>query len=139
MPYIQRRGTEVGALLAAAAALQVAAAVGLSYVTGFGAVRDAMARFSGLWPAAVAGSLALSFTGYYFAYCGAYGADHGPSLDRRQMDAVITVGFGGFLAHGAGALDKYALRAAGAGDRDASVQVAALAGIEQAIHWPPRS
>jgi hypothetical protein len=119
--------------MTAAALLQLAAAVGLAYVAGFGAVRDAIGRFDAPWLAAVAGSLAISFVGYHFAYRGLYAVEDGPGLGRRQMIAVVTAGFGGFLAHGGGALDKYALRAAGSDERDASVRVSALGGLEHGI------
>jgi hypothetical protein len=71
--------------------------------------------------------------GYYFAYRGIYSVEGGPGLGRREMIAVVTAGFGGFLAHGGGALDQYALQAAGPDKRDASVRVTALAGLEHGI------
>jgi hypothetical protein len=49
------------------------------------------------------------------------------------MRTVVTVGFGGFLAHGGGALDRYALEAAGADQREAKVRVSGLAGLEHGI------
>lgn len=131
--HIRRRGAEVAVLMGVAAVLQVAAAVGLAYVAGFGAVRYALGRFDAPWLAAVAGSLAVSFVGYYYAYRGIFCVEGGPTLGRKQMRAVVTAGFGGFLAQGGSALDKYALRAAGADERDASVRVTALAGMEHGI------
>jgi hypothetical protein len=133
MPHIRRRRAEVGGLMAAAGGLQIAAAAGLAYVAGFGAVRDVLGRFDAPWLAALAGSLAISFVGYYFAYRGIYSVEGGPGLGRRELIAVVTAGFGGFLAHGGGALDQYALQAAGADKRDASVRVTALAGLEHGI------
>jgi hypothetical protein len=41
--------------------------------------------------------------------------DGGPALPAKRLRAVVAAGFGGFLAHGGGALDQYALQAAGAG------------------------
>lgn len=49
------------------------------------------------------------------------------------MVAVVSGGFGGFLAHGGSSLDNYALRAAGAEERDARVRVSALAGMEHGV------
>lgn len=132
-PHINRRGAEMSGLMAFAAALQVAAAVGMAYVAGFGAVGKAIGRFDAPWLAAVAGGLIISFIGYYFAYRGLYRVANGPRVDRRQAVAIVTAGFGGFLAHGGGALDKYALRAAGSDERDASVRVTALAGLEHGV------
>ena len=54
-------------------------------------------------------------------------------LPRRQMRAVVAAGFGGFLAHGGGALDQYALQAAGAAKGAAKARVAALGGLEHGV------
>jgi hypothetical protein len=57
----------------------------------------------------------------------------GPRLSRPQMRAVVAAGFGGFLAHGGGALDQYALQAAGAEQADAKARVTALGGLEHGV------
>ena len=132
-PHIRRRRAVVAGLLAAAAALQVGAAVGMAYVAGFGQIRDVLGRFSAPWLAASAGTLVLSFVGYFYAYRGIYRTEGGPRIGRREMIAVVTAGFGGFLAHGGGALDSYALQASGADEREASVRVTALAGLEHGV------
>jgi hypothetical protein len=49
------------------------------------------------------------------------------------MRAVVTVGFGGFLARGGTVLDVYALQAAGTDERDAKVRVTSLGGMEHGI------
>jgi hypothetical protein len=49
------------------------------------------------------------------------------------MRAVVAAGFGGFLAHGGGALDRYALEAAGDEQADARARVASLAGLEHGV------
>ena len=128
--HLQRRGRELTGLVVLAAALQVAAAVGLAYVAGFSAVHDVLGRVSWPWIGAAGGGLVVSFPAYYFAYRGIYEVEDGHELARRQMMSVVTGGFGGFFAHGGAALDDYALRAAGADERDASVRVSALAGME---------
>ena len=48
------------------------------------------------------------------------------------MRAVVAAGFGGFLAHGGGALDQYAL-GGGAQEGDAKARVAALGGMEHGV------
>ena len=131
--YLHRRETETGGLLVLAAVLQISAAVGMAYVAGFSDVASALARVSWPWLVGSAAAIGLSFAGYYFAYCGVYEVDGGPRLGRRQMRAVVVGGFGGFLAHGGPALDDYALRAAGAEERDAKVRVTALAGMEHGV------
>ncbi|MGH9105241.1 MAG: hypothetical protein ACRDZX_05275, partial [Acidimicrobiales bacterium] len=69
----------------------------------------------------------------YYAYRAVYLVDGGPDLTRRQMRAAVITGFGGFFARGGGALDKYALEAAGADERDAKVRVSSLAGMEHGV------
>ena len=49
------------------------------------------------------------------------------------MHAVVAAGFGGFLAHGGGALDKYALQAAGVSENEARARVAGLGGMEYLV------
>lgn len=127
------RRSQVVWLLVLAAALQVAAAVGMAYVAGFGDVQRAVQRVSAPWLGAVVGGVVVSFVGYFWAYRGVYRVENGPRLTQRQMLAVVAGGFGGFLAHGGPALDQYALEAAGAEERDASVRVSALAGMEHGV------
>jgi hypothetical protein len=86
-----------------------------------------------VWLAALAGALGVSFAGYYFAYEGMFTVAGGPELKGAQMRTVVTVGFGGFLARGGGVLDQYALRAAGADEREAKARVSGLAGLEHGI------
>ena len=131
--YLGRRGTELTLLMLAAAILQVAAGVGLAYVAGFSSVRAVLGHFNPVWLAALAGGLGVSFAGYYYAYEGVFSVEKGPTLKGWQMRTVVTTGFGGFLAHGGGALDRYALEAAGAEQDQAKVRVAALAGLEHGI------
>ena len=127
------RRSQVVWLLVLAAALQVAAAVGMAYVAGFGPVQRTMQRVSAPWLGAVVGGVLVSSVGYFWAYRGIYRVEDGPRLTRRQMVAVVAGGFGGFLAHGGPALDQYALEAAGADERDASVRVSTLAGMEHGV------
>jgi hypothetical protein len=129
----ERRGTALTVLLVLAAVLQLSAGVGLAYVAGFSSVRAVLGDFDWVWLPALVGALGVSFVGYYWAYQGIFTVAGGPTLQGWQMRTVVTVGFGGFLAHGGGALDRYALEAAGAGQRDAKVRVSGLAGLEHGI------
>ena len=133
MPHIRRRRTELSLLIIFAALLQLAAGTGLAYVAGFSRVHAVLGEFRWVWLVWLAGALVVSFTGYYYAYQGIFRVDGGLALSGRQMRAVVAAGFGGFLAHGRGGLDKYALEAAGAGRRDASARTAGLAGLEHGM------
>jgi hypothetical protein len=85
------------------------------------------------WLPGVLGSLLVSFIGYYLAYDAIFSVEGGPELTGPQMRGIVAAGFGGFLSHGGSALDNYALQAAGASKRDASVRVSALAGLEHGV------
>jgi hypothetical protein len=52
-------------------------------------------------------------------------------LESPALLAVVTAGFGGFLARGGTKIDEFAMRAGGAGKRESKVRVGALAGFEQ--------
>jgi uncharacterized membrane protein YbhN (UPF0104 family) len=131
--HVNRRGPEIVGLILLAAVLQAGAAVGMAYVAGFSDIRATLDRVQWPWLIALVVACGVSFVGYYYAYHGIYRVEHGKTLDRTQMRAVVTAGFGGFLAHGGTALDNYAMRAAGAAERDAKVRVSALAGLEHGV------
>lgn len=117
-------------MIGIAAILFIAAAVGMAYVAGFGAVRALLVHPRWWWLVASAGAEMLAFAAYGLAYRGVSRVERGPRLHGKTLLAVIASGFGGFLAHGGGALDEYALKAEGAGQREASARVAALGGLE---------
>ena len=131
--HIDSRRRTLVMLLVLAAALQLAAAVGLAYIAGFSNVRAALGKFDPVWLAALVGALGVSFAGYYYAYEGIFTVAGGPALRGWQMRTVVTTGFSGFLAQGGGAVDRYALRAAGARDGEAKTRVSGLAGLEHGI------
>ena len=128
--YVDRRTLDIAKLVLLAFALDVAAAVGLSSVAGFSAVHAALGRFTPIWLVPVAAGILLSFVGYYYAYRETYRAEEGPTLPARELRSVVVAGFGGFFAHGASAMDQYALEGAGADEREAKVRVGVLGGLE---------
>jgi hypothetical protein len=132
---IDRRWADISLLLCLAFALELAAGTGLAYIAGFTSVQHVLPHFwtDWTWLAGVAGSLAVSFYGYYLAYDGIFSVEHGPAVPGPQMRTIVAAGFGGFLSHGGPALDTYALEAAGASKRDASVRVTGLAGLEHGV------
>jgi hypothetical protein len=127
------RASKLAMLLVLAGVLQLSAGVGLAYVAGFSGVRAVLGDFNPVWLAALVGALGVSFAGYYYAYEGMFTVAGGPTLQGWQMRTVVTTGFGGFLAHGGGALDRYALEAAGADQREAKTRVSGLAGLEHGV------
>jgi hypothetical protein len=131
--HLERRGTALILLLVLAAALDLAAGTGLAYIAGFSAVRAVLGHFHWVWLVALIGALGISFAGYYYAYEGIFTVAGGPTLPGRKMRTVVTVGFGGFLAHGGGVIDQYALEGAGADNREAKTRVSGLGGLEHGI------
>ncbi len=120
-------------LVVLAVALELAAGTGLAFVAGFGRVRETLGQIDWTWVPALAGSLGLSFIGYYYAYRGIFTVEGGPELTKAQRWAVAAAGFGGFLAHGGGNLDQFALEAAGLAKGEARVRVFALGGLELGV------
>jgi uncharacterized membrane protein YbhN (UPF0104 family) len=133
VPHMSRCGAGLSVLIALAVLLQLAAGVGLAYVAGFSQVSAALGNIRWVWLFALVGGLLVSFAGYYCAYQGIFRVEEGPTLSGRHMLAVVVAGFGGFFAHGRGALDQYALEAAGTNRRDAQVRATALAGMEHGV------
>ena len=130
---MQRRASELSLLAVLAVALELAAGTGLAYLAGFSNVRAVLGRFDWPWLTALVGGLIISFAGYYFAYRGIFRVLNGPRLPWRQMLAVVAAGFGGFIALGGGALDQYALEAAGADKDEAKARAVGLAGLEHGV------
>ena len=131
--HLRRRRSVLAVLAGVAVVLELAAGAGLAYVAGWSQVRAVLGDFDGIWLIALVGALLVSFAGYHYAYRGIFRVEGGPALPRRQMRAVVAAGFGGFLAHGGGALDQYALQAAGAQEDEAKARVAALGGLEHGV------
>jgi uncharacterized membrane protein YbhN (UPF0104 family) len=130
---MRRRGSELSSLVVLAVALEVAAGVGLAYLAGFSNVHAVLRSFDWPWLTGLFGALIISFVGYYYAYRGMFRVGNGPRLPRRQLRAVVAAGFGGFIAHGGGALDQYALEASGADEEEAKARTAGLAGLEHGV------
>jgi uncharacterized membrane protein YbhN (UPF0104 family) len=133
VPHMRRCGAGLSVLIALAALLELAAGAGLAYVAGFSRVRSVLGDVQWAWLVVLVGALAVSVTGYYFAYRGIFRVEEGPEVPARQMRAVVAAGFGGLFAHGRGALDQYVLEAAGAGTREARARATGLAGLEQGV------
>lgn len=128
--FIHRKALQIGALILLAFVLDVAAAVGVSYLAGFTAVQTRLSDFHPMWLVGVGVGLVMSFVFYFLAYREIYRTDSGPGPGSRRLAALVVAGFGGFFAHGGGALDQYALESGGASEREAKVRVSALAGLE---------
>jgi glycosyltransferase 2 family protein len=128
-----RRGAALALPILLAVGLNVAAVAGLADIAGFRAVYTSLTRIRWPWLGAVPAALAMSATGYYFAYRSIYAAEGGYQLSRRKLTAVVAVGFGGLFDTGGIGPDGLVLQASGAGRREAMVRLTTLAGMEQAM------
>ncbi|HEX5448799.1 MAG TPA: hypothetical protein VFW85_01930 [Gaiellaceae bacterium] len=106
----------------------------MAYVAGFSVVDHTLSRVNWPWFVACVALIPPGFFGYYLAYRPMFKLE-GCKLDedRRSRLAVVAAGFGGFLDHGGGTLDRIVLRAAGATEREANVRVTMLAGLEHGV------
>jgi hypothetical protein len=130
---IDRRGAALVPPILLAVGLNIAAVAGLAGITGFRAVYTSFARIQWPWLCAVGAALAMSAIGYYFAYRSIYANEGGYQLSRRQLTAVVAVGFGGLFDTGRIRPDGLVLQASGASRREAMVRVITLTGMEQGM------
>src|SRR5436190_20650739 len=131
--HVNREAKQLAGLIALAAALYVAAGLGMAYVAGFGAVEHRLASAHWWWLAPAFAAVLLAFGGYLLAYRGIAGAEGGPHIERSSLLAVLAAGLGGFLAQGGTTLDEFAMPSGSADAREAKVRVSALAGFEHGI------
>jgi uncharacterized membrane protein YbhN (UPF0104 family) len=127
---LERSWSGIAVLVLVAAVLFVGALAGLSWVAGFGAVEHALTQVRWPWLLASAGGMVVAFVGYRLAYEGVDRVGGGPTLSRGERSAVVIAGFGGFIARGGSAVDKFALEAKGTSGREAKVRVAGLDSLE---------
>jgi MFS family permease len=128
--FVNHNWLALGGLILAIALLFAAGGVGMAYVAGFGPVQARLEHARWWWLAPSFGGVVIAYFGYFFAYRALNRAQDGPTLEFPSLLAVVTAGFGGFLAQGGSALDEFAMRAGGAEKREAKVRVTALAGFE---------
>jgi uncharacterized membrane protein YbhN (UPF0104 family) len=131
--FLDKGPKQLLGLILLAAVLTAAAGIGMAFVAGFGNVWHRLLNPDWWWLLPAAGAVALSFAGYFVAYRGITRTEDGPELETPALLAVVAAGFGGFLAQGATAIDEAAMRAGGAGEREARVRVAALAAFEHGL------
>jgi hypothetical protein len=128
--FVNEPWKQLAGLILLIVVLFAAGGVGMAYVGGFGAVRVRLDQAHWGWLIASGAGVVAAYIGYFFAYRAISRAHDGPTLEFPALLAVVTAGFGGFLAQGGTALDEFSMRAGGADKREAKVRVSALAGFE---------
>jgi uncharacterized membrane protein YbhN (UPF0104 family) len=132
--HVNAGPARLGAVLVLEVSLYLGAAVGMSYVAGFETVDRTLGRVDWPWFMACLAMLPLAFVGYYLAYRPVFRLGTVRlRIDRACRVAVVAAGFGGFLDHGGGTIDRVALRSGGASEREAKVRVTMLAGMEHGM------
>jgi hypothetical protein len=96
--HLNRRTNQLAALVLLAALLYAGAGVGMAYAAGFDAVKHRLEGAEWWWVAPAFAAVALAYCGYYLAYRCIARAEGGPRIEPPSLLAVVTAGFGGFLA-----------------------------------------
>ena len=123
-------------LLAIAGALSLGAAFGVAWAAGFEAVFERLRDIDFRWFAAAFGAEALAYFGYMLAYREVARVEGGPQLKLPRIAALVSAGFGIFVARGGFAVDLEAMQKAGCAPREARVRVLGLGALEYAILAP---
>ncbi len=133
--HLDSNGWQLCGIILLAALLFLAAAAGMANIAGVSAVWQILKQPHWGWLIASAAAQIVSFVGYGIGYRGIGKVERGPDLPHQALFGVVASGFGGLLARG-GALDRYAMKAAGTSGREASARVAALGGFEHgSLPW----
>jgi uncharacterized membrane protein YbhN (UPF0104 family) len=122
--------------IALGAALATAAFVGVAWAAGLGAVAQSLHRVDAIWLPAALAAEALAYVGYVLAYREVARVEGGPRLPPSRAVALVTTGFGVFIARGGFAVDLHAFRQEGVSDREARVRVLGLGALEYALLAP---
>ena len=134
--HLERSSREMAVFIALAAALTAAAVVGVAWAAGFGAVADSLRHVDAIWLPAALGAEALAYVGYVLAYREVARVEGGPTLPASRALALVTTGFGAFVARGGFAVDLHAFRQECVSDREARVRVLGLGALEYALLAP---
>src|SRR2546423_3084711 len=134
--HLERSSREMFVFIVLAAGLTAGAVVGVAWAAGFGAVAHSLRRVDGVWLPAALGAEALAYVGYVLAYREVARVEGGPTLPTSRALALVTTGFGAFVARGGFAVDLHAFRQECVSDREARVRVLGLGALEYALLAP---
>src|SRR6185437_2446380 len=109
---LHRSSRGLALLTLIAAVLWLGALAGLSFVAGFGAVYHRFEQVHWPWLLVSLGGMLAAFVGYRVAFEGIARVRGGPELTPAERTTVVTAGFGGFIARGGSAVDKFVMKAA---------------------------
>lgn len=135
MKHLQRNHT-VAALVTAGGILALGASLGIAWIAGFGEAAARLAHPNWVWiPVALAGEI-VAYLGYILGYRVLARAEQGAELELPHAVALVSTGFGIFVAAGGFALDTTALRRAGLSHDEARTRVLGLGALEYVLLAP---
>jgi uncharacterized membrane protein YbhN (UPF0104 family) len=134
--HLEHGRRTLAAFVLGAAALSLAAVVGIGLTLGYEAIWDRLMSIEPQWFAVAFGAQALAYIGYIAAYREVARVDEGPSIPAADAAALVSTGFGAFLLQGGFAVDLHAFRQECIDDRDARVRVLGLGALEYALLAP---
>lgn len=135
MRHLERTHTLV-ALVVFGACLAAGASVGVAYVAGFDQLFRRALDLQWEWLGAALAGEALAYLGYTFAYRDVARTEGGTELPLRRAAALVSAGFGVFVAAGGFALDESALQRLGLSKDEARARVLALGVLEYLVLAP---
>ena len=131
-----RTHARIALLVAIAGALALGASFGVAWAAGFGAVFEHLRNIHLWWFAAALGAEVIAYLGYMLAYREVARVEGGPQLEMPRIAALVSAGFGVFVARGGFTVDLDAFRSAGCEPREARARVLGLGALEYAILGP---
>ena len=134
--HLERTHIEVAFFVAWSGGLALAALIGVAWVAGFGRVIGRLDEINPIWFAVAFGAEVLAYVGYILGYREVARVDEGPELGHGHTAAIVSTGFGAFVARGGFAVDMHAFRDAGVSEREARVRVLGLGALEYALLAP---
>jgi uncharacterized membrane protein YbhN (UPF0104 family) len=123
-------------LILVAALLAAGASFGLAWVAGFGQIADRLHFPHWPWLAAAVGGQLVAYLGYILAYREVARAEGGAEMQLPHAAALVSTGFGVFVAAGGFSLDAQALERAGLSEQEARSRVLGLGVLEYVVLAP---
>jgi uncharacterized membrane protein YbhN (UPF0104 family) len=126
----------VAFFVVAAAVLTLGAFTGLSWWAGFVRVYHRFVHVHWYWILVALAAELVAYVGYIVAYREVARAEDGTELPLRSTAAMVSTGFGVFVASGGFALDEALLHDAGVPRREARSRVLGLGALEYVVLAP---
>jgi uncharacterized membrane protein YbhN (UPF0104 family) len=131
-----RQKHKLAALVTLAAVLAFGASLAMVWVAGFDNVADRAFYPHWPWLVAALGGQLVAYVGYIFAYRDVARAEDGTELELPRTAALVSTGFGVFVAAGGFSLDAEALHRAGLSEKEARARVLGLGALEYVVLAP---